>query len=285
MKVLSVFDGISCGRLALARLGFDDVTYYASEVNADAMAVSGDNWPDIVQLGDICNVRYIRHSKTIVCDRGVFEVGDIDLLLGGSPCQGFSAAGTRTGFNHSESKLLYEFERLRNEVRPRYILLENVRMNSESQAVISEMLAATPLVKLYKLNSQDWCAQSRNRLYWSNIPRDGINTSTHPKTIADLVGDGYEGVYMRRQWFTGKGLKMLPGCVKTATVVCTAFRTNTWVVQNGEKRQWTIEELEQLQTLPVGYTKIAKSITRRQGCIGNCWTVAVVEDLLRGMRV
>jgi site-specific DNA-cytosine methylase len=285
MRVLSLFDGVSVGRLALSRLGYHDVEYYASEINPDAMAVSADNWDGIIQLGDICNVRYIRHSKSIVCDNGTFEVGDIDLLLGGSPCQGFSAAGRRTNFDHSESKLLYEFERIRNEVRPRYMLLENVQMNSESQALVTEMVQATPLVKLHKLNSKEWCAQSRKRLYWTNIPYDGINTSTFPKTIADLVGDGYSGIRMRCHGFAGKGFKILPHVVKTATVVCTAFRTNTWVIQNGEKRQWTIEELEQLQTLPEGYTKVAKSITRRQACVGNCWTAAVIEDLLRGMRM
>lgn len=288
LTVLSLFDGISCGRLALDRLGIE-CKYYASEVDKYAIAVAKEHYPDTTHLGDVRNVRYVRHTKQIVCDTGVYDVGDIDLLIGGSPCQGFSSCGHHTDFAHEQSRLIYEFERIRNEVRPRYVLLENVHMKQESRELISEMMASTPLVKLFDVNSDKWVCQHRRRLYWTNIPwnPDDVHT-THPLHLKDLVGDGYEGVCMlkhSKMWVGKEKYKIVPNRRMACTITKSIyFRNNGWM-KEGERTNYTIEHLEQLQTLPVGYTAPAGSKTQRAGCIGNGWTVAVIEDIFRGMLI
>jgi len=289
LTVLSLFDGISCGRLALDRLGIE-CKYYASEVDKYAIAVAKEQYPDTTHLGDVRNVRYVRHTKQIVCDTGVYDVGDIDLLIGGSPCQGFSSCGHHTDFAHEQSRLIYEFERIRNEVRPRYMLLENVHMKQESRELISEMMASTPLVKLFDVNSDKWVCHNRRRLYWTNIPwnPDDVHT-THPLHLKDLIGDGYEGVYMRLHGALKKdpneARKWVPNRKVAQTITKSRYFQNSTLKVNGEETHYTIEHLEQLQTLPVGYTAPAGSKTQRAGCIGNCWTVAVIEDIFRGMLI
>ena len=284
--VLSLFDGISCGRLALGRLGIK-CKYYASEVDKYAMQVSKEHWPATIQLGDVRNVRYVRHTKQLVCDTGVYDVGDIDLLIGGSPCQGFSRNGNHDNFEHEQSRLIYEFERIRNECRPRYLLLENVSMKAESRAFISDMMSGTPNVKLYDLNSDKWVCQNRRRLYWTNIPfnPDDVHT-THPLHLKDLVGAGYDGVVTRLHGALKKSVechKFIPDRKVAQTITKSRYFENSAVQMNGKFTEYTIEQMEQLQTLPVGYTIPAGSKTQRAGCIGNGWTVAVVQDIFRGM--
>ena len=162
LTVLSLFDGISCGQVALQRLGIDCV-YYASEVDKYAINVTRAHFPDTIHIGDVRKVRYIRHTKQIVCESGIFDVGDIDLLIGGSPCQGFSRVNQKSkdiDFEHSRSQLIYEFERIRNEVRPRYMLLENVSMKQSCVDVISDLMSATHGVKLHKINSSNTYAST-----------------------------------------------------------------------------------------------------------------------------
>ena len=289
LTVLSLFDGISCGRLALDRLGIE-CKYYASEVDKYAIAVAKEHYPDTIHLGDVRNVRYVRHTKQIVCDTGVYDVGDIDLLIGGSPCQGFSRIGNHDNFAHEQSRLIYEFERIRNECRPRYLLLENVIMKAESRELISEMMASTPLVKLYDVNSDKWVCQNRRRLYWTNIPfnPDDVHT-THPLHLKDVVGDGYEGVYMRLhsalKHDPNEAWKWVPNRKVAQTITKNIYFRNSPLKVNGEQTLYTIEIMEKLQTLPVGYTAPAGSKTQRAFCIGNCWTVAVIEDIFRGMLI
>ena len=286
LTVLSLFDGISCGRLALDRLGIK-CKYYASEVDKYAMQVAKEQWPDTIQLGDVRNVRYVRHTKQLVCDTGVYDVGDIDLLIGGSPCQGFSCNGHHTEFEHEQSRLIYEFERIRNECRPRYLLLENVSMKVESKAVITDLMSATPNVKLYDVNSDKYVCQNRRRLYWTNIPFDpnDIHT-THPLHLKDLIGAGYEGVQMRLHGVLKKGTechKFIPNRQVAQTITNSTYVYNSKLQVNGETTLYTIEQLERLQTLPVGYTAPAVRKTQRAHCIGNGWTVAVVEHIFSGL--
>ena len=287
LTVLSLFDGISCGRLALDRLGIK-VKYYASEIDEYALKVSKQHYPDTIHLGDVRNVRYVRHTKQLVCDSGVYDVGDIDLLIGGSPCQGFSKCGKRNDFEHEESRLIYEFERIRNECRPRYLLLENVYMKAESRALISELMSATPNVKLYDLNSDKWVCQHRRRLYWTNIPfnPDDVHT-THPLHLKDVIGDGYEGILMRLHTQTanetGIACKFIPNRAVAQTITKMTYFRNSGLQVNGKRTNYTIEQLEQLQTLPIGYTEEAGYRTHRLACIGNSWTVAVIEDIFSGI--
>lgn len=117
MNVLSLFDGMSCGQLALNRAGIKYHNYYAAEIDKHAIKVAQSNYPDTVHLGDVTKVR-------------AEDLPPIDLLIGGSPCQGFSFAGKQLNFNDPRSKLFFEFVRLLKECRPKYFLLENVVMNN-----------------------------------------------------------------------------------------------------------------------------------------------------------
>lgn len=157
MNVLSLFDGISCGRIALERANIKVDKYYSSEIKKDAIKVSKENYPNIIQVGDITKLKGN-------------DFKDIDLIIGGSPCQSFSNAGKKEGFN-GKSGLFYEYLRLLKEVKPKYFLLENVRMKEDWKNKITELLKEVyPDAKVYNINSKLVSAQLRNRFYWTNIP-------------------------------------------------------------------------------------------------------------------
>ena len=151
MKVLSLFDGMSCGQLALQRIGANVTTYFASEIDKYAIQIAKKNFPNTIHLGDVTTID---------------SVDNIDLLIGGSPCQGFSFAGKHLNFDDPRSKLFFEFVRLLKECKPKYFLLENVVMAKSSQQVISQYLGVEPI----EINSSLVSAQHRKRLYWTNIP-------------------------------------------------------------------------------------------------------------------
>lgn len=153
MVVLSVFDGMSCGQIALNRAGIPIEKYYASEVDNYAIQISKKNYPGTIQLGDITKIK----GKN-------FFLNEIDLLIGGSPCQGFSFAGKQLNFDDPRSKLFFEYVRLVKELKPKYFLLENVKMKKEFQDIISEHLGVEPI----EINSALVSAQNRKRLYWCN---------------------------------------------------------------------------------------------------------------------
>lgn len=158
MNVLSLFDGISAGRVALERAGVTVDKYYASEVDKYAMQVSSKNFPDIIQLGDVTKWR-----------EWDIDWSSIDLVIGGSPCQGFSFAGKQLNFEDPRSKLFFEFvdicHRVADENPKMNFLLENVRMKKEFQDVISGYMGIQPI----QINSSLLSAQNRVRLYWTNI--------------------------------------------------------------------------------------------------------------------
>jgi len=153
MRVLSLFDGISCGYVALERAGIRIDKYYACEIDKYAEAISKKNYPNIERLGDVTKIDFTK-------------LEEIDLVIGGSPCQGFSVAGKRLNFEDPRSKLFFEFVRAIRETKPKYFLLENVVMKKEIQDIISGILGVQPI----KINSSLLSAQSRKRLYWTNIP-------------------------------------------------------------------------------------------------------------------
>ena len=151
MNVLSLFDGMSCGQIALNRAGVKYDTYFASEIDKYAIKVAQANYPNTFQIGDVTKV-----------DHTQLPFGGIDLLMGGSPCQGFSFAGKQLNFKDPRSKLFFEFIRLRDELKPKYVLLENVRMPKSSQHIISAWMGFQPQA----INSSLVSAQNRYRLYW-----------------------------------------------------------------------------------------------------------------------
>ena len=150
MKVLSLFDGIACGYVALERAWIPIDVYYASEIDKYAIQVAFKNHPDIIEIGDVCEVKWEDYQW-------------VDLIIGGSPCQGFSMAGKMLNFNDPRSKLFFEFVRLVKEIKPKYFLLENVKMKKEYVEVISEQLWG---IEPTLIDSALVSAQRRKRLYW-----------------------------------------------------------------------------------------------------------------------
>ena len=194
MNVLSLFDGMSCGQIALERAGIKVDTYYASEVDKYAIEVTQNNYPNTVQLGDVTNWREwdIDWSK-------------IGIIQGGSPCQGFSFAGKQLAFDDPRSVLFFEFVNILNHVKkfnPDVIfLLENVKMKKEYLDVISEQLGVEPIF----INSALVSAQNRQRYYWTNIPN--VN---EPKDKGITWGDVREkGVNPENYYYTEKAMQWL----------------------------------------------------------------------------
>ena len=174
MNVLSLFDGMSCGQIALDQLGIKVDNYYAAEIDKYAIEIAKKNYPNTIHLGDVTKIKGSDLPK-------------IDLLIGGSPCQGFSFAGKQLNFDDPRSALFFEFVRLLKECNPKYFLLENVRMKKEYQDVITEHLGVEPIM----INSALVSAQNRVRLYWTNIPN-----ITQPKNRGIVLKDILETDYI-----------------------------------------------------------------------------------------
>ena len=188
MNVLSLFDGISCGQLALKKSGIKYDNYYASEIDKYAIKVAMKNFPDTIQLGSVTNVT-------------AEKLPNIDLLIGGSPCQGFSFSGKQLNFNDPRSKLFFEYVRLLKECAPKYFLLENVVMKKEYEHIITDILGVDPIM----INSALLSAQTRKRLYWTNIPN-----VTQPKDTGITWGDVKEsGVNGESYYYTENALHWL----------------------------------------------------------------------------
>jgi len=172
MNVLSLFDGMSCGQIALDQLGVKVDNYYASEIDKYAIKVTQKNYPNTKQIGSVTEVK----GK---------DLPKIDLIICGSPCQGFSFAGKQLNFNDPRSALFFQFVRLLRECKPKYFLLENVRMKKEYQEIISEHLGVEPVM----INSALVSAQNRVRLYWTNIP-GLIQPEDKGLVLKDIIEDG-----------------------------------------------------------------------------------------------
>jgi site-specific DNA-cytosine methylase len=258
MNVLSLFDGISCGRVALDRLGVKYENYYASEINKYALQISKRNYPDTIQLGDVNEI----------C---MEELPVIDLLIGGPPCQGFSRSGKLLNFNDKRSKLFFKYLEFLENVRPQYFLMENVRMPPKFSDVIDEMLG----VKYLKINSSLVSAQNRSRFYWTDIPQKPIVDKDIQ--LRDIVGD-FDNIKVYPRGANKGGFTK--NKFKCPTITSSSWQNNFHLIQNGERRMFTVEECEILQTLPVGYTE-GVSKTQRYTALGNAWTVDVIVELLK----
>ena len=313
MKVLSLFDGISCGMVALERAGVNVEAYYASEIDKNAIAISQKNHPGIIRLGDVTRWREWN-----------IPWGEIDLIIAGSPCQGFSRNGYCLNFEDPRSKLFFVFVEILERVRaenPRVkFLLENVIMKKEWRDVISETLGVQPL----EINSKLVSGQSRPRQYWTNIEgaelpqdkgirlldiletvqletvtRNGVRFATNigkgiytpQMELVHLVdgevrisqatrlgyivaepGDGVNIQFPTSKTKRGRVIKGKSPTLDTGCEIC---------VYTGDViRQFTLTELERLQTLPDGYTDVEGiTPTARRKAIGNGWTADVVAHL------
>ena len=185
MKILSLFDGMSCGQLAIDRIGIKNYTYYASEIDKYAIKIAKKNFPNTIHLGDVTSIKAGKLPK-------------IDLLIGGSPCQGFSFAGSQLAFDDPRSKLFFEYVRLLKELEPKYFMLENVRMKKEYLDIITEYLGVEPIL----INSSLFSAQNRQRYYWTNVPFNknivdkGIVLKDILETNMEYVKNGKQGDYL-----------------------------------------------------------------------------------------
>lgn len=168
MNVLSLFDGMSCGQIALNRVGINYINYFSSEIDEYAIKVTQKNYPQTIQLGDINHIKFN-------------ELPKIDLLIAGSPCQGFSFAGKQLNFNDDRSKLFFNFVDALNILKPKHFLLENVKMKKDYQNIISSYLGVEPI----EINSNLVSAQNRKRLYWTNI--ENIEQPQNQHIYLDMI--------------------------------------------------------------------------------------------------
>lgn len=272
LNVLSLFDGMSCGRVALERANIEVDNYYASEIDPHAIKVSSSNYTDIKHIGDV----------SLINTKGLPK---IDLLLGGSPCQGFSFAGKQLNFEDPRSKLFFEYVRLLKETKPKYFLLENVNMKKEFQDIISEHLGVTPV----DINSSLVSAQSRRRLYWTNIPVAPLNDKGI--VLDDIIDHSFNSYKVPTNYikYTHPTLPLYcdPYNKSVISTKSTSLRTNTnngnmWIKVKDGYRNLTRTECELLQTIPVGYTN-SVSEAQAKKMLGNGWTVDVIVHILKGI--
>jgi len=278
MNILSLFDGISCGQIALNRANIPYDNYYASEIKPHAIKCTLDNYPNTIQLGDILNLKGSDLPK-------------IDLFIGGSPCKGISRLNkNQEGLEHSESRLFWEYIRLLDEVEPKYYLLENTHGNKEATNTITETLGIKPI----SINSKLVSAQNRPRYYWTNIP-DIKQPQDKGITTNDIFD--YSGVLAdecRVKWLNSESGKksVKNGYTKVnpypKSGCLTALGHKKWnenyLYRDGVYRYLSQTEIEKLQTLPVGYTKIL-SYDEAYDCIGNGWTVDVIAHILKNIEL
>ena len=297
MNVLSLFDGISCGQVALERAGIKVDKYFASEIDKYATRVTMKNYPNTVQIGDV---------RKVSAD----GLPEIDLLIGGSPCQGFSFAGKQLNFDDKRSKLFFEYVRVLNEVKPKFFLLENVKMKKEYQDIISKYLGVEPI----EINSALVSAQSRKRLYWTNIPNvvqpedKGIYLKDIllPDTYTEFdksycLTASYNGAVLWNSIEKSQRTMVWEKPIRVATfgkggqgqrvysidgksVTLSALgggwgaKTGLYQIKDFARKLEPIE-CERLQTLPDNYTEGISKNERRKVC-GNGWTVDIIAWIL-----
>ena len=274
MNVLSLFDGMSCGQIALNRVGVKYDKYFTSEIDEYAIKVTQKNYPETIQIGDILTVKGSDLPK-------------IDLLFGGSPCQSFSVMGDKTGFD-GKSGLFWEFVRVLNEVKPKYFLLENVVMKKEWENIISEALNVKPI----KICSSLVSPQRRNRLYWTNIPNI-IEPKDCKLSFFDILEKNVDIKYNLTERAIERvrekqGHKLMEN--KSKCLFATYYKNNSnsregqIVEQNGILRRLTPLECERLQTVPENYTDCV-SDTQRYKMLGNGWTVDVIAHIFKNIEI
>ena len=268
---------MSGGQLALNRAGIPFENYYASEIKPHAIAVTQHNFPDTIQVGDVTKL-----TKA--------NLPEIDLLIGGSPCQDLTILGkSREGLEGSKSILFFEYVRLLKELKPKYFLLENVAsMRNADRDLITKILGVEPIL----INSDILSAQHRRRYYWTNIP--GVEQPEDLKIMLDDVVDRTakreENMSEKKQAFIDKkrdgsmwvrvdGDKSMPITARGYAAWNTQFITNT----DGTIRDLTLDEYKRLQTIPDWYEfPVIKS--KATDLIGDGWTIDVIAHIFQGLK-
>lgn len=287
MRVLSLFDGISCGRVALERAGIPVERYVAYEIEPNAIKISEKNYPDIEHCGDVTKADFTQYR------------GQIDLVIAGSPCQSLSImqAHKRTNLD-GKSKLFFEVVRALEEVQPKYFLFENVAsMNEESKQVISEMLGCEPVL----IDSNRFVAQDRPRYYWTNIPFERVLPPVSPACLQEIMEHDVPEKYFYDYPLVGLDMsKKVCAEMKYNNlqmhrrIYNPAFKVGCLtavgggnqqrkVLDGGRARKLIPMEYERLQGLPDGYTAGCCDSARYKA-IGNGWTVDVIAYILSGLK-
>lgn len=279
INVLSLFDGMGCLQLVLKILGIKVDKYYASEINPKSIIVAKRNFPNTIQLGDVTKIKGS-------------ELPKIFLIAAGSPCQGLSRANTkRKNLKDSRSSLFFQFVRLIQEVKPKYFFLENVKMNQESQDIISKILGVQPI----RINNKLVSRQARDRLYWTNIP--GIaQPEDRGIKFEDVIGEpgaicgAIRGT--KTKYSEGKYLRMVYArkdgkcnCLTTNRDMHMVLREHVSRKLRHEVpfRHLTISEMEKIQGVPVNYTSgVAES--HRVEMLGNGWNIPTIVHLLSNLK-
>lgn len=283
LRVLSLFDGISCGQVALERAGIPVEVYYASEIEPNAIKVTQKNYPNTIQLGDVTNIDFTQF------------IGKIDLLIGGSPCQSLSITQSKTRQNlDGKSKLFFEYLRAFETIKPKYFLLENVAsMTDECKKVITSLIGVEPLF----IDSNCFSAQDRPRLYWTNLPVDTSKLKESSLCLFDIMEKNVSEKYFYKCNFDYLGDKKVsailhinghdilkrvhsPNFKSHTLTTCGGGNTQKKVMDNGKPRKLTPLEYERLQTLPDNYTDCVANSHRYTTC-GNGWTVDVIAYILK----
>lgn len=289
MNVLSLFDGISCGQIALRNLGFSDFTYYASEIDPVAIQITQRAFPNTHQLGDVTKLHFDK---------------PVDLLIAGSPCQSLSFKRSEvSGLVEGASKLFWEFLRVLKETKPKHFMLENVAsMRKSDRDWISKELGCQPV----EIDSAWFTAQRRARLYWTNLTVKPC-TSRSTLTVKDCLVEADDHKLLNWTDYVKTTIKInhnpkinpsRPNRIGTMRngvgidnqITSIHGKSNTlgtrscgWYLVGDTIRELHPQEWETLQGLPTNHT-IGFSPYKRKHAIGNGWTVPVIEWVLQGLR-
>lgn len=296
INIVSLFDGMSCGQIALNRIHRGPYVWYASEIHKPSINVTQFNFPKTIQLGDVRNI-----NKRII---DMF-FGDIFILMGGSPCTDLSIAGKRLGMItlddvevtsykqyvklkkekyqfKGESFLFWEFVRLLKQIKPKYFLLENVVLKGNVkkwERIISKELGVEPI----RINSSLLTAQNRDRLYWTNIPNVTV-PEDRGIMVYDVIPGAFSGFGYRGQKVNKEdSFYTRLGSTRTdfkANCLTKTSSTRMVTMYDLNYRSLTVEECEILQGVDVGYTNVLGVIKKdRYNMLGNGWTIPVIEHI------
>lgn len=312
INVLSLFDGMSCGQIALNRVGIKYDNYFASEIKSFAINHTQKKFPNTIQVGDVCKLHYENDSLYSncekICDDEGFILGwklgnkipnsKIDILIGGSPCQNFSRANAvdSRGLEGDKSRLFYEYLRLKREINPKYFLLENVKMSKENEQKLNEFMEINGV----HINSKLLTFQKRERIYWTNINNGNIPQPIDKNILfKDYVDNDTIRCEEARVNKTPSRLRMWnDGLGKTSTSSCENI-TNAdkigCLTRNQDRcpnsgliaykdfcRFLTRRELEMAQTIPIGFLD-GLSFNQVQDVTGDGWTIDVIAHIFKGI--
>lgn len=288
MNVVSYFDGMSCGQIALDELNIKVDNYFAFEIDKKAIEVTQDNYPNTKQMGSVTDVDLSTLPK-------------VDLLIGGSPCQGFSIAGKKLNFDDDRSKLFFEFVKAKEILKPKHFFLENVKMKDEIADAIDEIMG----VKRIFVNSRCFTGHIRKRYYWTNLPfKELPKNDIKLKDIVDFEipfdkdlnffldrtpyapTESYDGIKTinpkdnngKQTWQRGR-VYDVDGNMPT---ICASLFDLNITKDHKTYRKLTRNELEKAQGVPKNYTK---SVSKNEAgkMLGNGWNVPTIKHFFQSL--